>query len=225
MMIKKIGFVIILAIAFIQNILATEIEKFDPKKMKVSLAGIKLIARFEGFQDSIYECPAGKSTIGFGHVVETSETNNYLNKLSLKEGLTLLNSDIVDRYEPDIQRLVTIPLEQGQFDALTSFDYNLGAKNLGNSTLLQHLNAADVHQASLQFPLWRKAAGQYLPGLFKRRLAEMFIFRGDDKIPEDLGTIPTSLPGETLLMVYQNLAPALQREAQDIYLEYKANSR
>jgi lysozyme len=222
---KLFSFGIILAIAFISNTYAVEMEKRDPKGMKTSLAGVKLIARFEGFRESIYECPGGKPTIGFGHVVKANEKEKILAKLTPEEGLALLGSDVVETYEPDIKRLVKVPLEQRQFDALTSFDYNLGAKNLGESTLLKHLNAGDYHQASLQFPLWRNAGGQYLPGLFKRRVAEMFILRGDDKVPEDLATIPTKIPGETLLKVYQDLAPGLKKEAQDIYLEYQANSR
>lgn len=224
-MLKMSWLLVILSLAVIPHILATEREKSDPKEMRISDAGLKLIARFEGFRESVYQCPGGKPTIGYGHVVKSSETDKYTNQLSREEGLSLLNSDIVDQYVPDIQRLVNVPLEQSQFDALTSFVYNVGAKNLSDSTLLKYLNAADAPQASFQFLLWRKASGKYLPGLFKRRLAEMFIFRGDDKIPEDLGTIPTSMPGETLLKVYQNLAPSLQKEAQDIFLEYKATDR
>ncbi len=35
----------------------------------VTDAGLDLIKRFEGFSPTIYICPAGYPTIGYGHVV------------------------------------------------------------------------------------------------------------------------------------------------------------
>jgi len=220
--ISLLGF--IFTVAFL-SCTSYAIDKFAPQNMSISESGVKLIGRFEGVREKTYVCIGGKPTIGFGHVVKASEVGKYSGILAEAEGYKLLSVDVVEVYEPDIKRLVTVPLSQGQFDALTSFDYNLGAKNLGASTLLKHLNGGDDHQASLQFPLWRNANGQYLPGLFKRRIAEMFIFRGEDIIPDDLATIPTKTQGETLLTVYQALAEPLKQEAKDIFLAYKANWR
>jgi lysozyme len=43
----------------------------------------------------------------------------------------------VQRFEPDLDRLVKVPLSQNQWDALMSFVYNnLNAANLESSTLL-----------------------------------------------------------------------------------------
>lgn len=222
MMTKKIFMKFTLALALFSDALSAEKDKFNVQNMTISLAGVRLIGRFEGFRESIYSCPGGKSTIGFGHVVKQAEFSQYSGIMTQEEGYALLSSDIKSVYAPDIKRLVKVPLTQRQFDALTSFDYNLGATNLRHSTLLKLLNEGDDHQASLQFPLWRNAGGKYLPGLFKRRLAEMFIFRNDDHIPSDLDTIPTKIQGETLLKVYQDLPESLKREARDIYLDYNA---
>ena len=38
--------------------------------MKPSDVAIALIKRFEGFCAKVYTCPAGKPTIGYGHVVK-----------------------------------------------------------------------------------------------------------------------------------------------------------
>lgn len=225
-MVKKISLSLILTLAFFSDAFSAETEKFDVRNMTISHAGTHLIGRFEGFRESIYVCPGGKSTIGFGHVVKEAELSQYSGITMMQDdGYTLLTSDIERVYVPDIKRLVKVPLTQRQFDALTSFDYNLGATNFGGSTLLKLFNEGDDHKASLQFPLWRNASGKYLPGLFKRRIAEMFIFRNDDHIPSDLETIPTKIPGETLLKVYQDLPENLKEEARDIYLAYNANQR
>jgi len=193
-MIKISLFGFIFSFAFLSDATCAA-EKFSTQHMTVSDAGVNLIARFEGFREKTYECPGGKPTIGFGHVVKASELDKYSGVLTEEEGYKLLTVDIVEVYVPDIKRLVKVPLNQGQFDALTSFDYNLGAKNLGESTLLRLLNEEKYHEASLQFLLWRNAGGKYLPGLFKRRVAEMYIFRNDDKIPEDLATMLTKNKG------------------------------
>ncbi|BCI37188.1 hypothetical protein SEL4614_27930 [Salmonella enterica subsp. enterica serovar 4,[5],12:i:-] len=54
----------------------------------------------------------------------------------------LLKTGLVG-YENDVSRLVKVKLTQGQFDALVSFAYNLGARTLSTSTLLRKLNAGD----------------------------------------------------------------------------------
>lgn len=59
-----------------------------------------------------------------------------------------------------------------------SFTYNLGAANLGSSTLLRLLNAGDYAAAAEQFPRWNKAGGQLLAGLGNRRAAERVMFLG-----------------------------------------------
>jgi GH24 family phage-related lysozyme (muramidase) len=67
-------------------------------------------------------------------------------------------------------RLVKVELNQGQFDALVSFTYNLGAL-LSTSTLLRKLNAGDYAGAADEFLRWNKAGGKVLNGLTRRREA------------------------------------------------------
>ncbi len=71
-----------------------------------------------------------------------------------------------------------MPLTQGQWDALSSFVYNLGPGALEKSTLLRLLNAGDYSGAAAQFDRWVYASGKKLSGLVKRRAAERALFEG-----------------------------------------------
>ncbi|EDH9820259.1 TPA_asm: lysozyme, partial [Salmonella enterica subsp. enterica serovar Typhimurium] len=79
-------------------------------------------------------------------------------------------------YENDVSRLVKVKLTQGQFDALVSFAYNLGARTLSSSTLLRKLNSGDYAGAADEFLRWNKAGGKVLNGLTRRREAERALF-------------------------------------------------
>ena len=72
--------------------------------------------------------------------------------------------------------MVKVPLNENQHGALVSFTYNLGAGNLGSSTLLRKLNAGDYAGAAAEFPRWNKAGGKELAGLTRRRAAEKALF-------------------------------------------------
>lgn len=141
--------------------------------MHISQKGLDLIKSFEGLRLSAYRCPADIPTIGYGTTagVKMGDT------ITKERAEDLLRAD-VKRFEDQVLRLVKVPLTQGQFDALVSFTYNLGAANLGNSTLLRLLNAGDYKGAAAQFDRWTKAGGKELPGLVKRRAAERALFEG-----------------------------------------------
>jgi response regulator RpfG family c-di-GMP phosphodiesterase len=85
---------------------------------------------------------------------------------------------LLGRYEAAVQRYAQVDLEQGQFDALVSFAYNVGNEALRGSTLLRLLNGGDVAGAANQFLRWDKAGGRTLPGLTRRRQAERRLFLG-----------------------------------------------
>ena len=143
---------------------------------KTSNAGLDLIKRFEGFSAKAYPDPAHGwkvPTIGYGTTagVKMGDT------ITKERAEELLRED-VKRFEDQVLRLVKVPLTQGQFDALTSFVYNLGPGNLSNSTLLRLLNAGDYKGAAAQFDRWNKAGGKVLPGLVRRRAAERALFEG-----------------------------------------------
>ncbi|SJN17960.1 Phage lysin  len=96
--------------------------------------------------------------------------------LTREEGDRML-TDILTYYENDVLRLVMKPLKQSQFDALVSFTYNLGATNLGKSTLLKRINQdPNDKRIADEFMKWDKAGGKVLPGLVRRRAAEAKLY-------------------------------------------------
>ena len=142
--------------------------------MTISQKGIALIKNFEGFVDHIYTCPAGKLTIGYGHVVENPAS--FPSTISQKEADTLLMIDIA-KFIRLVQAHVKVSLTQGQFDALVCFAFNTG--RLGK-TMLQKLNAKDYLGCSQEFLRWVYATVEgkkvKLFGLVKRREAEKALF-------------------------------------------------
>lgn len=141
--------------------------------MKTSQDGIDLIKGFEGFVPHRYLCAAGYPTIGYGHVILPHET--FPDRITMQEAADLLAKDLL-QFERGVLRLISVPLTQGQFDALVSFTFNLGGGALQRSTLRQRLNRGDYAGAANEFSKWTMAGGKRLSGLVKRRHAERELF-------------------------------------------------
>lgn len=148
--------------------------------MKLSEAGLAAIKRHETLRLEAYPDPGSADglpvTIGYG------STRTMLGGLwSLGDRITetqataLLRRDVSDA-EIAVNRLVTAPLTQGQFDALVSFVFNVGEGQFKSSTLLRLLNAGDYKGAAAQFDRWRFNDGKPLAGLVNRRRIEREMF-------------------------------------------------
>ena len=139
--------------------------------MKISNRGIELIKKFEGLRLTAYRCMAGMLTIGYGHThgVKPGDliTGRQAEKF-LREDLRVA--------ELTANTNVKTQLAQGQFDALVSFVFNVGAGNFVRSTLLRKLNAGDYDGAAAEFGRWIYAGQTELPGLIRRRAAERDLF-------------------------------------------------
>ena len=140
--------------------------------MKMGEKGIDLIKHFEGFSPTVYRCPSGVATLGYG---STHGITMDSPPITEEEGLELLMLDIA-KFERGVNRLIDVPLNQNQFDALTSFAFNLGNGSLQASTLRKKVNREDYEGAVDEFPRWVFAGGRRLNGLVKRRYAERALF-------------------------------------------------
>jgi lysozyme len=137
--------------------------------------GLDLTVASEGIRLDAYPDPATGAepwTIGCGHTGTDVFPGK---KITLEEAYQLLHDDVQDAVRA-VRRLVTVPLTQGQFDALVDFTFNCGAGNLGRSTLLKLLNAGDYAGARTHFDDWVMAGGRTMPGLIKRRDKEEAVF-------------------------------------------------
>lgn len=146
--------------------------------MQTSDKGIALIKEFEGCKLTAYQDSVGVWTIGYGWT-KPVDGKPIRAGMTIKQETAerLLKTGLVS-YESDVSRLVKVDLTQGQFDALVSFTYNLGARSLSTSTLLRKLNAGDYAGAADEFLRWNKAGGKVLNGLTRRREAERDLFLG-----------------------------------------------
>ncbi|HFT7227573.1 lysozyme [Enterobacter chengduensis] len=144
--------------------------------MQISDKGLALIKQFEGCKLTAYQDSVGVWTIGYGWT-QPVDGKPIRAGMTIKQETAerLLKTGLVS-YESDVSRLVKVDLTQGQFDALVSFTYNLGARSLSTSTLLRKLNASDYAGAADEFLRWNKAGGKVLNGLARRREAERALF-------------------------------------------------
>ena len=71
--------------------------------------GLDIIKRFEGFSPTIYVCPAGWPTIGYGHVVQDHERKEFEHGIDEGIGEDLLRFD-VEVAERAVLRLIQVPL-------------------------------------------------------------------------------------------------------------------
>ncbi len=147
--------------------------------MRISDAGLNLIAEFEGYVEHLYNDPVGHCTIGIGHLVHHGTCNGavsesqFVHGISYSNAVHLLQRDVV-RYEHAVTQLITVPLNQNMFDALVSFTFNVGIRALEGSTLRNVLNMGLYEQVPTELARWNKAGVPLvvLPGLTRRRQAE-----------------------------------------------------
>lgn len=142
--------------------------------LKPSNACFRLIESFESFSATVYMCPAGKPTIGYGHVVLPSEA--FPKPITLDQARALLAADVkpIELY----LNAVLPGLAQHRFDALVSFIFNVGIGAFDRSTLRRRIKQGNVAGAAAEFARWNKAGNKILAGLIRRRDAERSMFLG-----------------------------------------------
>lgn len=142
--------------------------------MTPSLKCEALIKSFEQCRLSAYmPTPKDRPTIGWGSTGP-----------DIHLGMTWTQGQADARLATDLNRfahsveamLSGPPTTQGQFDAMVSLAYNIGAEAFRKSTLLRLHNAGARDQAAAQFDKWNKQAGVVLKGLVRRRAAEKAMY-------------------------------------------------
>jgi len=169
--------------------------------MKLSKTGEDLMHKYEGFRSRPYLCPAHIWTIGYGHVLYQEQIRLPVvrpegktkadipmirsefplkpedNRVWTKAEIDELFREDVATFERGVLRLVPgVVGRQGSFDALVSISFNFGLGNLQRSTIRMRANRGDWAGAAEAFMSWSKAGGKVLPGLVRRRKAEIALF-------------------------------------------------
>lgn len=153
--------------------------------------GLSLIKSFESFVGFVYDDfgplpyrewrggrARGTLTIGYGHTDAARDPLKISQGLRVTEpeALKILHNDLSESVE-QVNRLVKVPVTQGQFDALVSFTFNCGA---GNTKLLTaRLNRGDYAGARAAFGNFVRSKGQVMRGLVRRRHAEQILWDQD----------------------------------------------
>lgn len=143
--------------------------------MEASINCINLIKKFEGFSPVPYICPAGKNTIGYGHVIEDKP---FLTHISEQDADLILRKEVqrIDAYLNSVIKK-DVKVNQGMFDAMASLIYNWGFGNFGRSKGLIRLNNRRYVLAAEEF--FSKSKGvvninsEFSKGLYQRRQAEL----------------------------------------------------
>ena len=147
-------------------------EEKEPGAISViNAAGLQLIKEFEGLRLDSYICPAGVWTVGYGSTGEHVYPGQVISEPEAEE---LLRKDLW-RFEDCVSSRVKVGLTDNEYAALVSFAFNCGCGALQESTLLRRLNAGEPKPRvfSEELPKWVRGGGQVLPGLVRRRQAEV----------------------------------------------------
>lgn len=144
----------------------------------ISAAGIAAIVADEGQRNTAYLDIANIPTICVGHTagVRLGQTaNDEVCRELLKQDVRVA--------EAAVRSAVKVKITQGQYDALVSWTFNVGADAAGGSTLMRKLNAGDCRGAAAEFSRWDKARVngklRSVRGLTVRRAGERTRFEKD----------------------------------------------
>jgi lysozyme len=141
------------------------------KNCKMTTRGVHLIKSFEGYRRNWYRDSVGVLTIGYG----CTSSCRGVKYLTEPQASARLSSMLQNNYGTCVRAKVKRWLTTNQYNALTSFVYNLGCGVL-TGNLLHELNAGQFSAAGRRMKLYNKAGGRTLAGLVRRRNAEVRLF-------------------------------------------------
>lgn len=151
--------------------------------MNISDEGLRLIKSFEGFHTKLpdgrakayqakYKDKSGKEhldipTCGWGCTEGVTPDTIW----TVDEAEAALRREI-EKHEKAIVQMVTVDINQNQFDSMCSLSFNVGAGAVKKSTVLKRLNRGEYTEAAKAFELFNGAYGGVQPGLVSRRKRE-----------------------------------------------------
>ena len=145
--------------------------------------GIKLIKSFEGLRLKAYKAlPTEKYfTIGYGHYgadVKEGQT------ITEAEAEKMLRADL-QKYEGKVNKYTAYNWNANEYSALVSFAYNVG--NIDGLTKKGERSREEIRKV---WTSYSKAGGKELPGLLRRREAELKLFNEGETMAAELKKDP-----------------------------------
>lgn len=146
--------------------------------MKTSAAGRKFIEQWEESGKPLLKARwdnLGKCwEIGFGHTSAAGPPRVYPGMtITPQQADDILASDLAG-VEINVNHHVRADLNQNEFDALVSFDFNTGG--LSRSSVLRAVNMNAFDSVADDLLMWDHAGGHFVQGLYNRRVAEGKLF-------------------------------------------------
>lgn len=152
--------------------------------MDISENGLNFIINQEGIVLYVYDDFAPKRPWDGGQVKGTltccsGHTKAAAAHVDMSKGTIYTRAQCMEILHQDlaptvafVNKCVTVPLNQNQFDALVSFCFNVGGGNFQGSTVLKRVNAKLFAAVPGALAMWNKSKGKVLKGLVNRRKAE-----------------------------------------------------
>lgn len=153
----------------------------------LSTSGMELLKHFEGCKLEAYQDTGGVWTIGigttcypFGAKVKKGDKLE-----NIEQAIALMEHD-VKIFELAVAKLVHVPIDQNEFDALVVLVYNIGIgrddkfgrSGFMASTLLKKINVgASINDIEKAWMMWVYDDGRVIDGLVRRRKAEFHLYK------------------------------------------------
>jgi len=145
----------------------------------ISLRGIEELIHSEGLKLCPYLDSVKIPTIGIGSTFyEDGKKVTMKDKcLTNEQAMSLAMYTINKIFLPGVVKLLKVPQNQNQVDALINLAYNIGVGALTTSTLMKKINAKGTkEEISAAWRMWNKAGGKVIQGLTNRREREINMY-------------------------------------------------
>ena len=151
-----------------------QVRQWFVKKDPAHIQVVALLIPFEGCRQTPYYDPAGKWTVGVGHVMGEAAIEYAKRDWTLEEVCAALQHDLLHA-RARLRDRIYDALSSKQQQALLSLSFNVGA--ICNSVLEHALddyvyNEGDMRRVVSEWVTYDRAGGKEVRGLLRRRIAE-----------------------------------------------------
>ncbi len=141
---------------------------------------LRLIQGFEGCHLKAYLCPANIPTIGWGSTSIDGRAVKLSDAITQAKADALLRDDVLRRHQELLKLMPSmLAWSPEQQAAIVSWAYNVGMGAVASSTLRTRINKGEAAAVVVtqELPRWNRGTNGVLPGLARRRQAEVALFQ------------------------------------------------